>query len=92
MFYSKAANNLINEIYKRSLCVAFIKCSSWTIHGSNIPTLVIEIYKSLNHINPPIMPKFFNLKVDSYSFRNNSLQKLPKTNNSQYRMQGLCFK
>ena len=92
MSYSKAANNLINEIYKRSLCGVFIKCSSWTIHESNIPTLVIEIYKSLNHINPPIMPKFLYLKVNSYSFRNNSLQKLPKTNNSQYRPQALCFK
>ena len=29
--------------------------SSWTIHENNIHILLIEIYKSLNHISPSIM-------------------------------------
>ena len=66
MYCSKTANNLTNKIHKRSLRVIYemengnfedllIKDSSWTIHENNIHTLLIEIYKSLNHISPPIM-------------------------------------
>ena len=36
-----------------------IKDSSLTIHENNIDTLLIEIYKSLNHISPPRMQEFF---------------------------------
>ena len=76
MFYSKTANRLINKILKRSLRVEvehanfedlLIKDSSWTIHENNIHTLLIEIYKSLNHISSPIMQEFYDLKVTSYS-------------------------
>ena len=89
MFYSKTANKLINKILKRSLRVEMehanfedllIKDSSWTIHENNIHTLSIEIYKSPNHISPPIMQEFFDLKVTPYSLRNNNLLRLPKTN------------
>ena len=63
MFFTTTANNLINKIHKRSLRVIcemedanledlLIKYSSWTIHENNIHTLLIEIYKSLNHISP----------------------------------------
>ena len=66
MFCSKTANRLINKIHKHSLRVIYemedanfedllIKDSSWTIHENNIHTLLIEIYKPLNHISPPIV-------------------------------------
>ena len=102
MFCSKTANNLINKIHKHSLRVIFeiedanfedllIKESSWTIHENNIHTLVLEIYKSLKHISPPIMQDFFDLKVAPNSFRNNNLLRLPKTSTSRYGTQALCF-
>ena len=69
-----------------------IKDSSWTIHENNIHTLLIEIYKSLNHISPPIMQEFFDLKVTPYSLRNNNLLRPPKTNTSRYGTEALCFK
>ena len=34
------------------------KDSSWTIHKTNIHTLLIEIYWSLSQISPPIMQEF----------------------------------
>ena len=69
MYCSKTANNLINKIHKRSLRFIYemedanfkdllIKGSSWTILENNIYTLLIEIYKSLNHVSPPIMQEF----------------------------------
>ena len=103
MYCSKTANNLINKMRKRSLRVIYemedanfedllIKDSSWTIHENNIHTLLIEIYKSLNHISPPIMQEFFDLKVTPCSLRNNNILRLPKTNTSRYGTEALCFK
>ena len=68
------------------------KDNAWTIHENNIHSLLIEIYKSLNNIGPPIMHEFFDLKFTPYNLRNNSLLKLPKTNTSRYGTQALCFK
>ena len=67
-----------------------IKDSSW--NENNIHTLLIEIYKSLNHISPPIMQEFFDLKNTPYSLRNDNLLRLSKTNTSRYGTQALCFK
>ena len=64
-----------------------IKYTSWTIDFG----VLIEIYESLNHISPPIMQEFFDLKVTTYSLRNNNLPRLPKTNTSRYGTQALYF-
>ena len=85
----------MNKIHKRSLLVIYeiedllIKDSFWTIHENNIHTLLMEIYKSLNHIRPPIMQEFFDLKVTPYSIRNNNILRLPKTNTSRYGTEAL---
>ena len=103
MYCSKTANNLINKIHKRSLRVIYemedanfedllIKDSSWSIHENNTHTLLIEIYKSLNHVSIPIMQKFFEIKVTPYSHRNNNILRLPKTKTLQYGTEALCFK
>ena len=58
---------------KRSLCLVYemhdanvedmlLKDNSWNVHESNIPTLLIEIYKSINNLSPPITKYFFDLK------------------------------
>ena len=51
---------------------------------NNTHTLFIEIYKSLNHISPPIMQEIFNLKVTSYSLRNNKLKSTEITLNKYF--------
>ena len=38
------------------------------------------------------MPEFLDLKVTSYSLRNNNLLRLPQTNTSRYGTEALCFK
>ena len=100
---SQTKDNLINKIHKRSLRVIYemqdanfedllINDSSWTVHKNNTHTLLIEIYKSLNHISPPIIQEFFDLKVTLYSLWNNNILRLPKTNTSWYGKEALCFK
>ena len=53
---------------------------------------LIEIYKSINNLSPPIMKKFFDLKNIRYDLRSKQLLKLPETSTSRYGTQALCFK
>ena len=66
--------------------------NSWSVHENNIYTLLIEIYKSINNLSPPIMKDFFNLKNTRHGLRSKQLLKLPETSTSRYGTQALCFK
>ena len=68
------------------------KDNSWNVHENNIYTLLIEIYKSINNLSPPIMIDFFDLKSTRYDLRSKQLLKLPETSTSRYGTQALCFK
>ena len=103
MFCNKTSNNQINKIRKRSLRLVYerqdanfedllSKDNSWNVHESNIHTLLIEIYKSINNLSPPITKNFFALKNTRYDFRSKQLLKLPETSTSRYGTQALCFK
>ena len=69
-----------------------LKDNSWNVHENNIHTLLIEIYKSINNLSPPIMKDFFDWKNTRYDLRSNQLSKLPETSTSRYDTQALCFK
>ena len=103
MFCNKTSNNQINKIHKRTLRLVYemqdanfedllLKDNSWNVHESNIHTLLIEIYKSINNLSPPIMKDFFDLKNTRYDLRSKQLLKLPETSTSRYGTQALCFK
>ena len=73
MFCNKTSNNQINKIHKRTLRLVFemedvnfedllLKDNSRSAHENNIHTLLIEIYKSINNLSPPITKDFFDLK------------------------------
>ena len=68
-----------------------LKDNSWNVHESSIHTLLIEIYKSINNLSPPIMKDFFDLKNTRYDLRSKQLLKLPETSTSRYGTQALCF-
>ena len=43
-----------------------LKDNSWNVHENNIHTFLIEIYKSINNLSPPIMKGFCDLKNTRY--------------------------
>ena len=103
MFCNKTSNNQINKIHKRSLRLVYetqdanfedllLKDNSWNVHESNIHTLLIEIYKSLNNLSLPIMKKKFDKKNTRHYLRSRQSLKLPETSTSRYGTQALCFK
>ena len=103
MFCNKTSNNETNKIHKRTLRLVYemeganfedllLKDNSWNVHESNIHTLLIEIYKSINNLSPPIMKDFFDLKNTRYDLRIKQLLKLPEISTSTYGTQALRFK
>ena len=80
MLSSKAANKEINRTHKRALRVlhknnnlSFDKClmkeASITIHANNLQKLMLEIFKTLNHLNPSYLWDLFNEKQVEYTLR-----------------------
>ena len=90
LFCSKAANNEINRTYKRALRTLYRDYESTfeklldrgdtkTTHKKNLQNLMMEIYKSMNHLNPEYVWDFFIKKDVTYNLRTKELCKLPRT-------------
>ena len=103
MFCNKTSNNQINKINKHTLRLVhevedanfedlLLKDNSWNVHENNKHALLIEIYKSINTLSPPIIKYFFDLKNTRYDLPSKQLLKLPETSTSRYGAQALCFK
>ena len=84
MYCQRKSNNLINRIHERALRIAYgdyisdfntllAKDDSVTIHERNIQALSIEIYKTLNGLNPSFMNDIFKLKSSIYPLRSQNL-------------------
>ena len=85
MYCQRKSNNSINRIHERALRITYNdytsnfesllkKDDTITIHERNIQTLTVEVYNTLNNLNPPLMKEIFNLKQHKYSTRAQSLE------------------
>ena len=88
MFCSKVANNEIHKTHKRALSMLYgdddstfqqmlDKDRTTTIHKKNEASLMVEIYKSMNQINPEFMWEYFVKRDIPYNLRRKELCKLP---------------
>ena len=87
LFCSKAADNLINRTTKRAMRITYNRDSeqtldallqkdgTLTIHKKNLQILMVEVYKTLNHLNPLYMWDLFTRIV--VKFRIKILCELP---------------
>ena len=89
MFCGKSANNSITTAHRRALRAVemnFSKSyeellnisSSLPIHMKNLRLLMIEVYKSINRLNPEFMWNMFENKDVSFSLRRGKLLTLPE--------------
>ena len=99
LFCSKGANNEITRTHKRALRSLYgdyestfeellDKDKSLTIHKKNLQRLMVEIYKTINHLNPAHMWEFFIRNVP-YNLRSNELCKIPSVNSQRYGISSL---
>jgi len=103
MYGSKLNNKLINTVHKRAMRAVYRdfhssfelllrKDKSVTIHMRNLRTLLIEVYKSLNHENPKFMWTIFETKLNKYNLRSGKNLSLHRTNTHTYGMNSLSFR
>ena len=103
MFCQKKDIILINNLHKRALRTIhnnfvldfddlLLLDNSSSIHVKHLRILMIEIYKSLNKINPEVMWDIFKVKHASYNFRSKMLTKLPSARSTTYGTNSLVFK
>ena len=103
LFCSKGANNEINRTHKQALRALYgdyestfeellDRNKSLTIHKKNLQRLMVEIYKTINHLNPAYMWEFFIKKDVPYNLRSNELCKIPSVNSQRYGISSLSFR
>ena len=103
MFCGKTANEEINRIHKRALRRLYNDFSSSfkelleksgqkTVHLQNIQTLLVEVFKSLNQMNPAFMWELFERKQSSYNLRNKDLLQIPKFQTITYGANSITYR
>ena len=103
MFCSKSCNAKTDRAQKRALRAVYhrseatleeliILDGSKTIHAKNLQALMLEVCKSVNHMNPRIMWNLFTEKEISYSLRAGKKFVLPPTQGKTYGTYGLFFR
>ena len=78
MFHDRKSYNKINKVHERTLRIMhkestsnfeslLIKRNSVSIHQRNLQLLLIEIYKTVNCLNPSFMAELFVTNVVPYN-------------------------
>ena len=102
-FCSKKANIRTKKVQKRMLRLVLgdftasleelLEISeSTTIHIQNLQSLMTEVYKCLNRINPEFMWEMFQMKNIPYKLRISSLLILPQISSSNYGINSIKFR
>ena len=104
LFYSKTANNEINRTHKRALRILYRDYKSTfeellerdntkkTTHTKNLQKLMVEVYKSFNHLIPEYIWEFVVKKDVQYNLRTKELCKLPSINSQRYALDSLSVR
>ena len=88
-FCSKSSSRKMEKIQERALRFLFNdkrstyedlleKCQSSTLHLRRIKTIALEVFKSLNDLNPPFMKELFTTKSVNYNLRDGDILVQPK--------------
>ena len=102
MFHDKNINSKINRIQERALRIAYKdnnspyeklleNDNSVSIHQKNLQLLMVEIYKTRNHLHPSFMMDIFEEKSMPYQLRSSSNLNLPKVRTTCYGIDDVRF-
>ena len=103
MFCGKEANHKINRTHKRALRIPhndydsslntlLKKSDTVSIHIKNLQKLMLEIYKSMNHLNPSYIWHSHEKKEIQYDLRTKHLCKLQSTKTIKFGMESFSFR
>ncbi len=104
MFCSKTSNKSINRAHERALRVLYQEFESCfeellsrhgdvKIHVKNLQKLLVEVYKTLHHLNPSYLWENFQTKSITYNLRKKVLCELPQRSETvKYWINSLWFR
>ena len=104
MFGSKMNNGLINRTHKRALRAVYSDFTDTSldlllerdkgvsIHVQCLRTLMVEVFKSLKHLNPTLMWNMFLPKPSKYDLRSGINLILPSTRSQKFGINSLTFR
>ena len=95
MSHDRNVNNKINRIQERALRIAYKdnaspyeklleNANSVSMHQKNLQLLMVEIYKTRNHLNPSFVMEIFEEKAMPCQLRGSSNLNLPKVRTTCY--------
>ena len=103
LFCSKAVDNLINRRIKCAMRIIYNndneealdallqRDGTSTFHKKNLQKLMVEIFKTINHLNPPYMWDLFTKKVVKNDFRIKIPFELPPAKSQRFDTNSLKF-
>ena len=101
-FCSKQKNNKINAVHKRALKLISLDKSDFkellitnnmvSIHRRNLQTMMIEIYCTVNKLNPPFLWDEIKINENNKNNRNGIQLLLPRTKTVTYGMKSYAFR
>ena len=103
MFCKKSDMARINKIHKRALRTIYnnfdlsleellVLDNGCTIHQKHLQFLMIEVFKSINHMNPELLWDLFCPKQRPYNLRSQMLVTLPSAKSTKYGTNSLIFR
>ena len=95
MFHDRKSYKKINKIHKRAQRIIhkdgtsnfeglLIKSNLVSVYQRNLQLLLIEIYKTINNLNPSFMAEVFATNVVPYNLRSSTNLALPKAKTNLY--------
>ena len=86
-----ALRNLYQD-YNSSFDQLLARARSITVDHKNLRSLLIEIYKTMNHLNRSYISEFFVKKDILYNLRTKELCRLPSAQSHRYGLNSLSFR
>ena len=102
MFYDRTVDDKINRIHEKALRITsqnkiadfntlLLVSSSVSIDKRNLQLLMIEVYKTVQNVNPSFMKEIFVQKDRTHNIRNHLPMIIPKMRASSYEIERLSF-
>ena len=83
---------MLFEDYECPFEILLTRSGSVCIHAKNLQKLMIEIYKSINHLSPLLVWEFHEKKCVEYKLRTKNLCKLPTIRITSFGLEALSFR
>ena len=85
-----------NRVLHKNNNLSFDKClmkeAGITIHAKNLQKLMLDIFKTLKHLNPSYLWDLFNEKQVEYNLRTKNLVMLPQIKTLKYGINSIAFR